>query len=59
MIPIVGPNIGNGIGCHSFMLMIAPIFGQAPTTLDPIGVMILSHFVVFGGGLDFGHLDNI
>jgi hypothetical protein len=25
---------------------------------DPIG-MILSHFVVFGGGLDFGHLDNI
>jgi len=58
VIPIVGPNTSNGIGCHSFMLLIAPILGQAHTTLDPIRV-ILSHFVVFGGGLDFGHLDNI
>jgi hypothetical protein len=40
------------------MLLIAPIFGQAHTTLDPIGVK-LSNFVVFGGGLDFGHLGNI
>jgi len=58
VIPIVGPNTGNGIICHSFMLLIAPIFGWAHTTLDPIGV-ILSHFVVFDGGLDIGHLDNI